>query len=148
MRGETKRRAWDSERQDELDSNGLSTYGLIWQFVNRYGPGGCGGIGATRAVAGPAAPCCPMGSSAPAVDDTPWEMIGSSRRTGGPMFAVAGGGRDRAEREAKEARERCKNRMHKRKAAAAAPAQQPPPPPQPAGNRSIASSILISWFCT
>uniref|UniRef100_A0A0E0EFS4 Uncharacterized protein n=1 Tax=Oryza meridionalis TaxID=40149 RepID=A0A0E0EFS4_9ORYZ len=65
------------------------------------------------------------------VDDTPWEMIGRSRKTGGPMFAVAGGGRDRAELEAMEARERCKNRMHKRKATAAAPAQQPPPPPPP-----------------
>uniref|UniRef100_A0A0E0B073 Uncharacterized protein n=1 Tax=Oryza glumipatula TaxID=40148 RepID=A0A0E0B073_9ORYZ len=63
------------------------------------------------------------------VDDTPWEMIGRSRKTGGPMFAVAGGGRDRAELEAKEARERRKNRMDKRKAAAAARAQQPPPPP-------------------
>ncbi len=65
------------------------------------------------------------------VDDTPWEMIGRSRKTGGPMFAVAGGGRDRAELEAKEARERRKNRMDKRKAAAAARAQQPPPPLAP-----------------
>uniref|UniRef100_A0A0D3H475 Uncharacterized protein n=1 Tax=Oryza barthii TaxID=65489 RepID=A0A0D3H475_9ORYZ len=68
-------------------------------------------------------------------------MIGRSRKTGGPMFAVAGGGRDKAEMETKEARERHKNRTDKRKAAAAAaaPAQQPPP---------IASSILIALFCT
>uniref|UniRef100_A0A0E0B5S6 Uncharacterized protein n=1 Tax=Oryza glumipatula TaxID=40148 RepID=A0A0E0B5S6_9ORYZ len=65
------------------------------------------------------------------VDDTPWEMIGSSRRTGGPMFAVAGGGRDRAEL---EARERRKDRMDKSKAAAASRAQQPPPPADAPGS--------------
>uniref|UniRef100_A0A0E0EU96 Uncharacterized protein n=1 Tax=Oryza meridionalis TaxID=40149 RepID=A0A0E0EU96_9ORYZ len=65
------------------------------------------------------------------VDDTPWEMIGSSTRTGGPMFAVAGGGHDRAELEAKEAREHHKNMMDKRKATAAACVPQPQPPPPP-----------------
>uniref|UniRef100_A0A0E0QUD0 Uncharacterized protein n=1 Tax=Oryza rufipogon TaxID=4529 RepID=A0A0E0QUD0_ORYRU len=65
------------------------------------------------------------------VDDTPWEMIGSSRRTGGPMFAVAGGGRDRVEL---EARERRKNRMDKSKTAAASRAQQPPPPADAPGS--------------
>nr|BAD23553.1 putative vegetative cell wall protein gp1precursor [Oryza sativa Japonica Group] len=60
------------------------------------------------------------------VDDTPWEMIGRSRKTGGPMFAVAGGGRDKAEMEAKEARERHKNRMDK---------GRPPPPLPPSSHR-------------
>uniref|UniRef100_A0A0E0M3V7 Uncharacterized protein n=1 Tax=Oryza punctata TaxID=4537 RepID=A0A0E0M3V7_ORYPU len=77
------------------------------------------------------------------VDDTPWEVIGSSKRTGAPMFAVAGGGRDRAELEAREARERRKNRMDKRKAAAAARAQQPPPPPPAARGQTIHQPALV-----